>query len=73
MAGLSPAEALAAGTRVAAEMLGLVGEVGTIEVGASADLLVVQNNPLLNLEEIRGLLYVIARGEVRTPEAWMRD
>jgi imidazolonepropionase-like amidohydrolase len=31
-AGLSPAEALAAGTRVAAEMLGLDAEIGTVEV-----------------------------------------
>jgi imidazolonepropionase-like amidohydrolase len=39
-------EALEAGTRIASEVLGLESQIGTIEVGKLADLVVVQGNPL---------------------------
>ena len=45
-AGLSPAEAIAAGTARAAECLGLGSETGTIEPGKAADLLVLDRDPL---------------------------
>ena len=39
-------EALEAGTRIASEVLGLESEIGTIEVGKLADLVVVEGNPM---------------------------
>jgi imidazolonepropionase-like amidohydrolase len=45
-AGMSPAEAIVAGTRRAAECLGVAGETGTLERGRAADLLVLEGNPL---------------------------
>jgi imidazolonepropionase-like amidohydrolase len=45
-AGFSPMESLSAGTRVAAEALGLQEEVGTLEPGKRADLVVLRHNPL---------------------------
>lgn len=44
--GYSPMEALESGTRIAAQVLGQENEVGTIEEGKLADLIVVDGNPL---------------------------
>ena len=48
-AGLSPADAIMAGTARAAECLGLEGETGTIAAGKSADLLVLERDPLRDI------------------------
>jgi imidazolonepropionase-like amidohydrolase len=50
--GLSTAEALMATTRVAAEAIGIQEQVGTLEPGKWADIILVQGNPL---EDIRVL------------------
>src|SRR5882672_5145010 len=52
-AGLSPMQALRAATQWAARCLGLEREIGTIEKGRRADLVVVKGNPL---DDITGLL-----------------
>ena len=44
--GYSPMEALESGTRIAAQVLGLENELGTIEEGKLADLIVVEGNPM---------------------------
>lgn len=53
--GLTPMEALVAGTRNAAENLGLLHELGTIESGKLADVVVVDGDPL---EDIRILQHL---------------
>jgi imidazolonepropionase-like amidohydrolase len=45
-AGLTPYEALAAGTVVAAEFLGEQDQFGAVRVGLRADLLLLERNPL---------------------------
>lgn len=50
--GMSPADALLAATRDAAELLDLSDEAGTVEAGKSADLVIVDGDPL---EEVRVL------------------
>jgi imidazolonepropionase-like amidohydrolase len=65
--GFSPLEAIEAGTRVSARVLGLEDKLGTIEEGKLADIVLVQGNPLddigllLNPENIR---YVMQGGEL---------
>ena len=44
--GMSPAEVLVATTRSAAELMGLDGELGTLEPGKRADLVAVDGEPL---------------------------
>jgi imidazolonepropionase-like amidohydrolase len=44
--GFTPMEAIVAATRTASELLGLSGEIGTLEPGKAADLVVVDGNPL---------------------------
>ena len=46
MAGLTPMQALQAATQWAARCLGLEREIGTLEKGRLADLVVVDGNPL---------------------------
>jgi imidazolonepropionase-like amidohydrolase len=44
--GLSPMEAIVCGTRVGAEALGMEDEIGTLRPGRTADLLIVEGDPL---------------------------
>ena len=71
-AGLTPEEVLVAATRTPARMLGLADEVGTIEVGKRADLIVTRDDPLKDLRALRRLRWTIQGGVARTPEEWMR-
>ncbi len=70
-AGLSPMEAIISATRIPAEMLGLADEIGTVEVGKRADLLIVRGDPLEDLRALRQVLWTVAGGVARTPEEWM--
>jgi imidazolonepropionase-like amidohydrolase len=65
-AGLSPAEALAAGTGRAAECLGLAAETGTLAAGKAADLVVLEGDPLRDITvvgqpEVRALVLAAGR------------
>ena len=65
--GLTPMRALEAATRLAATLLGLEQEIGTVEAGKQADLIVVKGNPLDDialLEESARLECVIQGGKV---------
>jgi imidazolonepropionase-like amidohydrolase len=48
--GFSPMAAIEAGTRVSARVLGLENELGTVEAGKIADLILVAGNPLDNID-----------------------
>jgi imidazolonepropionase-like amidohydrolase len=59
--GLTPAEAIVAGTRTAAEILKL-DELGTVAAGKSADFVVLDANPLDNILNTRKIDRVYQRG-----------
>ncbi|MGI9628745.1 MAG: amidohydrolase family protein [Longimicrobiales bacterium] len=63
-AGLSPMEALVAGTQGAAEMIGAEADFGTIEAGKRADLLILGADPLEQIRNTRSLETVISEGRV---------
>jgi imidazolonepropionase-like amidohydrolase len=61
-AGLSPYEAIAAGTRNAAEYLEALDEFGTVEAGKRADLILVDANPLADVANVQRIAGVMLRG-----------
>lgn len=63
-AGLTPAQAIATATINAAELLGLAGESGTIEIGKRADLIGVLGDPLADIRRLLEVQAVVAGGEI---------
>ena len=63
-AGMPADEALLSATSIAAEVLGLQSQLGSIEAGKSADIIAVQDNPLNNLETLQNETFVMKQGAV---------
>jgi imidazolonepropionase-like amidohydrolase len=70
-AGLSPTEALAAATSTPARMLGLADEIGAVEVGKRADLVLVAGEPDRDIAATERVRWTVKGGVARTPEEWM--
>ncbi|MDQ1300581.1 MAG: Amidohydrolase family protein [Chloroflexota bacterium] len=66
--GMSPAAALLAATRLAAQALGVDRLVGTIEAGKQADLLALDGDPVASLHDLRKILAVVRGGVWFRPE-----
>lgn len=62
--GLRPFQALQAATAVAAAALGMAGDLGTIEPGKLADLVMVDGDPLTDIRAARRVRRVIKDGEL---------
>jgi len=67
--GLSNMQAIMAGTRIAAEALDMLHQIGTLEQGKCADLLVVNGNPLKEIKSLKSVYMVIKDGETVTQKA----
>jgi len=63
-AGLTPIEAIKSATITPAEFFNLDGKMGSIEVGKRADLLILNNNPSLNIKHTRDIITVISKGNI---------
>ncbi len=61
-AGLTPMEALQAATRNPAKFLGMSDSLGTVERGKLADLVLLDANPLENIENTRRIAAVVVNG-----------
>jgi imidazolonepropionase-like amidohydrolase len=72
-AGVPAGDVLAAATRVAAQMLGIAGDVGTIEPGKRADLVVLAEDPTDNIKAIRTIRFTVKDGIAHTPAEWMNQ
>jgi imidazolonepropionase-like amidohydrolase len=66
-AGFTPMEAIQAATIVPARIMHLEKEVGTIEAGKRADLVVLGGDPLADIRNIRKIDTVVARGKTYEP------
>jgi imidazolonepropionase-like amidohydrolase len=62
--GLSNFEALQAATVSSAELLQLQEKTGQISPGFEADLILVPDNPLTNIEALQDVLLVMSNGEI---------
>jgi imidazolonepropionase-like amidohydrolase len=66
-AGLSPLEALMAATATAAELLGAGKTLGTIETGKTADLVLLDADPVISIDAVRRIAHVVREGRVVWP------
>jgi imidazolonepropionase-like amidohydrolase len=62
--GMSPMQAILAGSRVAAEALGMGDEIGTLEVGKRADIIAIHGDPLKDITALRQICLVMLGGNV---------
>lgn len=63
--GMTPMQAIVAGTRTSAELCGLENELGTLEAGKLADVVVVQGDPLSDIDSFSDnsrILLVLKQG-----------
>ena len=70
-AGFTPMEAIQAATIVPARVMGLDKELGTVEAGKRADIVLVDGNPLESIHNIRKVEFVITNGTMyNSAELW---
>jgi imidazolonepropionase-like amidohydrolase len=62
--GMTPHQALVAGTMTAAEVLGLSSAIGSIEPGKAADLVAFSENPLNDISLVRRPVFVMKGGGI---------
>lgn len=67
-AGFHPLEVVKAATLDGAELLGLEHEIGTVEIGKKADLVIVDENPLANFKLLYGTGHQRLNPDTRQPE-----
>jgi imidazolonepropionase-like amidohydrolase len=62
--GMTPIQAILAGTKVNAELLMLEDEIGSIKVGKFADIIATKENPLDDITELARVEFVMKGGKV---------
>jgi imidazolonepropionase-like amidohydrolase len=72
-AGMTPAQALRAGTLATAQLLGVEARLGTLEAGKLADVVAVPGDPLQDIRRTEQVFFVMKEGVVyrndRVPSA----
>ena len=64
MGGMTNHQALRVATLNGAKALGLDGDIGSLEVGKLADLIVLDANPLANIRNTASVRYVMVNGRI---------
>jgi imidazolonepropionase-like amidohydrolase len=62
--GMTPMQAIMAGTKVNSEILGKQKEFGTIEAGKLADIIAVKGDPIADINELKKVKFVMLGGQV---------
>ena len=71
--GLTPLQALRAATSTGAEALGKEDQLGTIDRGKLADMVVLDANPLDGIQNLRKIHLVVQGGKTYSPEALLQQ
>jgi imidazolonepropionase-like amidohydrolase len=66
--GLSPIDALRAGTSIDAELLGLQKEIGTLEAGKLADVVAIPGDPIADIQQVEHVVFVMKEGAIYKDE-----
>jgi imidazolonepropionase-like amidohydrolase/Tol biopolymer transport system component len=66
--GMTPHEALRSATLHGARYLGMDGDLGSLEPGKLADLVILDGNPLENIQETENVRYVMVNGRIYDAE-----
>jgi imidazolonepropionase-like amidohydrolase len=70
-AGFTPMEAIQAASLVPARVMGLEKEVGTVEAGKRADVIVIDGDPLADIRNTRNVEFTIVNGKMyNSSELW---
>jgi imidazolonepropionase-like amidohydrolase len=72
-AGMSPMAAIQSATIVPAQVMKMAAEVGSVEAGKRADLVLVDGNPLTNISDIRRVVSVVKDGRMYDSKALGRS
>ena len=67
--GMTPAEAIVAGTKNGALAAGKLQDFGTLEAGKFADLLILNGDPLADISNIRKLESIMKEGQLIDPDS----
>ena len=62
--GMEPIDILRGATIVNAQMIGKEDEIGSIEVGKKANLIILKNNPVEDINQIKSIRLVIKNGRL---------
>jgi imidazolonepropionase-like amidohydrolase len=69
MAGLTPGQALQTATIMPAKIVGVDRKTGSIAVGKSADMVLVDGDPSKNIGDLRHTLWVVSKGRLMNADA----
>ena len=72
-AGMAPMDAIRAACAVPAKVMGMDAEVGTLEAGKRADVLVVDGDPLRSVSDVRKVWLTLAKGRPYRPALLWRS
>ncbi|MGB3145844.1 MAG: amidohydrolase family protein [Maribacter sp.] len=65
--GMTPIQAILAGTKVNAELLRMDDEIGSIKVGKLADIIATKKNPIDDISELTRVAFVMKGGKIIKP------
>jgi imidazolonepropionase-like amidohydrolase len=70
--GLTPVEVLRTATMVSADAMGVGADLGSVEPGKLADMVIIAGDPLTNIKDLRRVRRVIKDGNVYDLDALLR-
>ncbi len=62
--GISPLEAITCSTRTSSECLGMDNEIGTLEEGKSADVLIIEGDPSRDISALHNVNTIVCKGKL---------